>query len=37
MQSSEGDRAVNMSHAGFHYTVTEISLETRTIQALIRI
>lgn len=32
MQSGEGDRAVNMSHAGFplsHYSVIEISLEAR--------
>lgn len=32
MQSDEGDRAVNMSHAGFplsHYSVIEISLETQ--------
>lgn len=30
MQNGEGDRAVNMSHAGFplsHYSVIEISLE----------
>lgn len=30
--SGEGDRAVNMSHAGFplgHYSVIEISLETQ--------